>query len=70
MFSNTLSSQAILYIVRCLEVNNTLQLLKLPKCPQDIQENAKFIQEAVNKTRENQGCQVKLEIEFSTKLLV
>ena len=65
MFSNTLSSQTILNIVRCLEVNNTLQLLKLPKCPQDIQENVKFMLEAINKTRENQGCQVKLEIEFS-----
>ena len=64
MHGNPLSSEAIVNIVRCLEVNNTLQLLGLPNCPQDIQENIRSLQEIVNKKRESQGCQVKLEIKF------
>ena len=65
MYNNPLSSEAILNIVRCLEVNNTLQLLGLPDCPQGVQENVTSLQEAVNKKRESQGCQVKLKITFS-----
>ena len=65
MSFNPLSSEAILNIVQCLEVNNTLQLLGLPHCRQGIQENVTPSQEAVNKKRESQGCQVKLKIEFS-----
>ena len=65
MYGNPLSSKAIINIVRCLEVNNTLQLLGLPNCPQAIQENIKSLQEVVNKKRESQGCQVKLEIKFA-----
>ena len=64
MSFNPLSSEAILNIVRCLEVNNTLQLLGLPDCPQGVQENATSLQEAVNKKRESRGCQVKLKIKF------
>ena len=59
--NNPMSSEAILKIVPFLEVNNTLQLLGLPDCPQ---ENITSLQEAVNKKRESQGCQVKLEIKF------
>ena len=33
MDSNPLSSEAIITIVKCLEVNNTLQFLRLPDCP-------------------------------------
>ena len=65
MYRNPLSSEAILNIVRCLEVNNTLQLLGLPNCPQGVQENVISLQEAVNKKRESRGCQVKLKIKFS-----
>ena len=65
MFSNPLSGEAIINIVRCLEVNNTLQLLGLPDCPQAIQENIKSLQEVVNKKRESRGCQVNLEIKFT-----
>ena len=53
MYGNRLSSEAIINIVRCLEVNNTLQLLGLPHCPQAIQENIKSLQEVVNKKRES-----------------
>ena len=64
MYHNPLSSEAILNIVLCLRVNDTLQLLGLPKCLDDNQENIRSLQE-VNKNRECRGCQVKLEIEFS-----
>ena len=39
MYGNPLSSEAILNIVQCLKVNDTLQLIGLPKCNEDIQEN-------------------------------
>ena len=59
MWGNPLSSEAIINIVRCLEVNNTLQLLWLPHCPEDIQKNIRSLQEVFNKKRESRGCQVK-----------
>ena len=64
MYSNPLSSEVILNIIQCLKVNDTLQLLGLPECPGDIQENIRSLQEVVNKNRESRGCQVKLEIKF------
>ena len=42
-----------------------LQLLGLPKCSQDIQEEIKYLQESISKTRESRGYQVKLEVKFS-----
>ena len=66
MYGNPLSSEAILNIVQCLKVNDTLQLIGLPKCNEDIQENIRSLQEVVNKNRASRGCQVKLEIKFST----
>ena len=62
MDGNPLSSEAIINIVRCLEVNNTLKLLGLPHCPEDIPENITSLQEVVNKKRESRGCLVKFEI--------
>ena len=64
MCDNPLSSEAIINIIQCLEVNDTLQLLGLPKCPQDIHENIRSLQKAVNDKRESRGCQMKLEIKF------
>ena len=64
MRGNPLSSEAIINIVQCLEVNNTIQLLRLPDCPQGIQENITSLQEVVNKKRESRGCQVKLKIRY------
>ena len=69
MYGNPLSGEAIINIVRYLEVNNTLQLLGLPDCPQAIKENIKSLQEVVNKKRESRGCQVNLEIKFTFLLL-
>ena len=65
MWRNPLSSEAIINIVQCLKVNNTLQLLELPKCPRDIQKNITYLQEIINKKRESQECQVKLDMHFS-----
>ena len=65
MWSNPLSDEAISNIVQCLKVNDTLQLIGLPECPEDIQENIRFLQEVVNKNRASRGCQVKLKIKFS-----
>ena len=65
MYDNPLSSEAIVNIIQCLRVNDTLQLLGLPRCPEDIQENIRSLQEIVNNKRESRGCQVKLEIKFS-----
>ena len=65
MYDNPLSNEAILNIVQCLKVNDVLQLLGLPRCSEDIQENIRTLQEVVNKKRESRGCQVKLQIKFS-----
>ena len=65
MYRNLLSSEAIFNIVQCLEINNTLKILGLPECPQHIQKNIRFLQEAVNMKRQTLGCQVNLEIKFS-----
>ena len=65
MYDNPLSSEAILNIVRGLEFNNTLQLVGLPCCPQGIQEKVRSLRTVVDKKRESQGCQMKLEIKFS-----
>ena len=62
MYGNPLSSKAILNIVQCLGVNNTLQFLGLPKCPEDVQEIIRSLQQVINKRRERQGCQITLEI--------
>ena len=64
MHRNPLSNEAILNIAQCLKVNDTMQLLGLPICSEDIQENIRSLQEVVNKKRESQGCQVKLGIKF------
>ena len=64
MYGNPLSSETIINIVRCLEVNNRLQLLGLPDCSEDVQENIISLQEVVNEKRESRGCLVKLEIKF------
>ena len=65
MCDNPLSSEAIVNIVQCLEVNDTLQLIGLPDCPQATQENNLSLKEAVNNKRTSRGCQVKLEVKFS-----
>ena len=64
MYRNPLTSEAMVKIVRSLEVNNTLQFLGLPDCPERILECIKSQEEAVNKKRESGGCLMQLEITF------
>ena len=55
MHDNPLSEQAIATIVQCLADNNTLELLWLPDCHQDVKENIS-VKDDVNK--------VKVEVKF------
>ena len=59
-----MTGEAIINIVNALKVNNTLELLGLPKCPEDIKKGISSLQEVINKERESQGCQVKLMIAY------
>ena len=62
MYNNPLTGKAIVNIVNRLKGNNTLELLRLPTCPEDINKKLNSLQEAINKKRESRGCQVKLRI--------
>ena len=66
MNGNPLTGEAIVNIVNSLKDNNTLAVLRLPKCPEDIKKTISSLQEVLNKNRESQGCQVKLRIVFSS----
>ena len=60
---NPLSEEAIINIVQRLADNNTLELLWLPDCHQDVKDNIS-LKDDVNKKRKTQGCHVKLEVKF------
>ena len=64
MYDNPLTGEAIVNIVNGLKINNILELLWLPKCPEDITKTISCLQEVINKNRESQGCQVKLRIYY------
>ena len=64
MHENTMSSKTIINIVQCLNANNTIQLLGLPKCSQDVQKNIKRQQEVINRKRESCGYQANLMVKF------
>ena len=64
MYGNPMIGEAIVNIVNGLKVNNTLQLLRLPSCPEDIKKTISSLQEVINKNRESRGCQVKLWIYY------
>ena len=66
MWSNPMTGEAIVNIVKSLKVNNTLAVLGLPKCPEDIKKTISSLKEIINKNRESRGCQVKLEIDYSS----
>ena len=61
MYDNPLTGEAIVNIVNGLKVNNTLEVLGLSSCPSSLQE-------VINKNRESRGCQVKLWIEYSSRI--
>ena len=64
MDDNPLTGEAIVNIVNGLKVNNTLAVLVLPQCPEDIKKRISSLQEVINKKRESRGCQVKLMIGY------
>ena len=61
MSNNPLTGEAIVN-VNGLKVNNTLEVLWLSTCPEDIKKTISSQQEVINKNRESRGCQVKLMI--------
>ena len=64
MDHNPLTGEAIVNIVNALRGNNTLSLLWLPECPEDISKRISSLQEVINMKRQSRGCQVKLEIDY------
>ena len=62
MDNNPMSGEAIVKIANSLKVNNTLAILKFPKSSEDIKKKTFLTQEVINKNREIQGCQKKLEL--------
>ena len=64
MQGNPLTGEAIVNIVNGLKGNNTLAVLRLPKCPEDIQKTISCLQEDIEEKRESRGCQVELSISY------
>lgn len=64
LYNNPLTGEAIVNMVANLKVNNTLEVLGLPNCPEHIRKRIICLQEVINKRRESQGCQVMLMISF------
>ena len=64
MYGNPLGAETIENIVRSLQNNRALQLIWLPRCPEDTKKIISTLETDINKTRESQGCQVKLGIGY------
>ena len=62
VYNNPLTSEAIVNIVNSLKGNDTLELLWLPTCPENIKKRVSSLLQVINKKRESHGCQVKLMI--------
>ena len=62
MYNNPLTGKAIVNIVNSLKKNYTLELIGLPKCPENSKERISFLQKVINTKRESLGFQVKLSI--------
>ena len=53
MYHNPLTGEAIVNIVNALRGNNTLSLLRLPRCPEDISKRISSLQEVINMKRQS-----------------
>ena len=62
MTHNTLTAEAVQKLVQSLCVNNALEELLVSHYPEEDEEKILSLQNEVNKTRENRGCHVKLNI--------
>jgi len=65
MWHNMFSEEAAQDLVQALHNNSTIQFLRLPNYPEDVEETIRSLQEDIIKNRESKGCQTKLEIRFS-----
>ena len=64
MYGNQISDRAIVNIVRSLQDNNTLANIWLPKCSQSTKKTIYSLEKIINKSREDQGCVIKLMIKL------
>ena len=64
MYNNPLTDEVVVNILNALRGNNTLAVLGLPQCSEDISKQISSLQEAINMNRQSQGCQVKLKINY------
>ena len=62
MYHNPLTGEALVNIVNSLKGNNTLKVLWVHNCSEDIKKRISCLQEIVNEKRESRGVQVKLGI--------
>ena len=65
IYNNPLTGEGLVNIINGLKENNTLAVLELPECLKDSKKRICSLQENINKNRKNQGCQVKLWINYS-----
>lgn len=65
IYNNPLTGEGLVNIINGLKDNNTLAVLELPECLKDSKKRICSLQENINKKRNNQGCQVKLWINYS-----
>ena len=64
IWKNPLGSVAFEFILHALKNNNSLERLALSYHNETTNRKIRYLQEVVNKTREDRRCQVKLSIEF------
>ena len=63
MHNNPLSRKAIIDIMKCLKINNTLQLIGFSDFVTGMDTEIISLQQTVNKNRENRECQVILKVD-------
>jgi len=65
MWHNKISAEAAQHLVQALHDNSTIQFLRLPEYPENVEETIKSLEAEINKNRKSRGCQTNLEIRFS-----
>ena len=64
MYGNPLTGEAIVNMVNGLRVNDTIAVIGLPKCSEEIKKRITSLQEVINEKRISQGSQVKLIVDY------
>jgi len=70
MDNNQITGEAAQELIKALKENSTLQVLRLPKYPENITKVITELQEVINVNRKEHGCDYKLEIKFSNLKLL